>query len=53
MAVTRAQQVLAWGWNGVGQLGDGTLTDRSSPSVVPGLEGVLSISAGLAHSAVG
>ena len=37
--------VWTWGWNGFGQLGDGTHTDRSSPVQVPGLSHVISVAA--------
>ena len=37
--------VWTWGWNGFGQLGDGTHTDRSSPVQVPGLSNVISVAA--------
>jgi alpha-tubulin suppressor-like RCC1 family protein len=42
--------VMAWGWNGVGQLGDGTNQRRLTPAVVPGMNGVISISSGLFHN---
>ncbi len=32
--------VWAWGWNGAGQLGDGTYTDRLTPTQVSGLSAV-------------
>jgi alpha-tubulin suppressor-like RCC1 family protein len=35
-----------WGWNGYGQLGDGTTTDRLSPVPVPGLGNVAQIALG-------
>jgi alpha-tubulin suppressor-like RCC1 family protein len=38
----------AWGWNGWGQLGDGTTTDKLTPVKV--LENVASISAGVYHN---
>jgi alpha-tubulin suppressor-like RCC1 family protein len=53
VALTGTQGVRAWGWNDVGQLGDGSTTSRLSPTIVAGLEGVLSISAGYAHTAAG
>jgi len=42
--------VWAWGWNDVGQLGDGTRINRSTPLQVSGLTGVCAISAGDSHS---
>lgn len=39
-------QVLCWGRNSRGQLGDGTTTNRSVPSVVPGIVGATAIAAG-------
>ncbi|MFP5319572.1 MAG: hypothetical protein ACLGI2_14920 [Acidimicrobiia bacterium] len=42
--------VRAWGWNGTGQLGDRTTTDRQAPTAVPGMSGVVSVSAGGYHT---
>jgi alpha-tubulin suppressor-like RCC1 family protein len=42
--------VWAWGQNGTGNLGDGTLTSRTSPVQVVGLTGVAAISTGGGHS---
>ena len=41
---------ICWGRNNVGQIGDGSYTDRPSPVAVPGLTKVSSISAGRFHS---
>lgn len=44
--LTANGQVYCWGSNSLGQLGDGTTTDRGVPTVVPGLSGVIQIDAG-------
>lgn len=42
--------VLCWGSNDDGELGDGTFDDRSSPVVVEGLADVIALGLGLSHS---
>jgi hypothetical protein len=42
--------VWAWGYNGLGQLGDGTTTYRTTPVQVPGLSNVIAIAAGGTHT---
>jgi len=49
LALTTAGAVLAWGRNNAGQLGDGSVTDRSVPTPI-GLTGITGISAGAEHS---
>jgi len=50
LAVLSGGTVVAWGWNTYGQLGDGTLVDRSAPVPVAGLTGVRQVAAGGGHS---
>jgi hypothetical protein len=45
-AVLSDQTVACWGSNDHGQIGDGTMANRLHPYVIPGLTGVISISAG-------
>lgn len=45
-AATGGDTVAAFGYNAFGQLGDGTTTDRSTPTAVSGLAGVSSVAAG-------
>jgi hypothetical protein len=40
----------SWGHNNYGQLGDGTVSDRTAPGPVSGLTGVAAISAGNTHA---
>ena len=42
--------VRCWGYNGSGQLGDGSATDRNIPTLVPGLTGVVALATGYTHS---
>jgi alpha-tubulin suppressor-like RCC1 family protein len=51
LAVRTDGSAWAWGYNGQGRLGDGSVTNQSSPvSVVGGFSDWCEISAGLAHS---
>jgi len=48
-AASPAVSVRTWGDNSAGELGDGTLTQRTTPVPVPGLPGVQAISANGRH----
>jgi alpha-tubulin suppressor-like RCC1 family protein len=50
LALTSSGQLLAWGYNGFGQLGNGTTTNSSTPLVVSAVPGVVAIAGGGNHS---
>jgi len=50
LALTTAGEVLAWGANANGQLGDGTTTPHSAAVAVSGLPTIVAIGAGSSHS---
>src|SRR5690606_32237975 len=49
-AVRSGGSVACWGYNGHGQLGDGTRSDRLEPTAVQGLRGAVSVAVGWQHS---
>lgn len=50
LVATPDGRVFAWGAGDRGQIGDGALVTRSSPTIVSGLDSVLTVAAGAAHS---
>jgi alpha-tubulin suppressor-like RCC1 family protein len=50
LAVDGTASVWGWGWNGDGQLGDGTVINRSTPVAVSGLVNAVAVTGGDAHS---
>jgi alpha-tubulin suppressor-like RCC1 family protein len=48
--VTRDEEAFCWGWNSVGQLGDGSTTARFEPTRISGYLDFASISAGLEYT---
>jgi len=51
-AATSMGNVLCWGTNSTGQLGDGTRDERSTPTFVPGISDAIEVAAGDAHACV-
>lgn len=49
-ALGSSGMVYAWGDNKYGQLGDGTLNSHAAPTAIPGLAGIVQISAGQSHA---
>jgi alpha-tubulin suppressor-like RCC1 family protein len=49
-AVTAAHAAYCWGYNGYGQLGDGTTTGRRTPTPVTGGVSFAAVSAGFYHT---
>jgi alpha-tubulin suppressor-like RCC1 family protein len=52
LVLTQAGDVWAWGYNGSGQIGDGTQTDRDTPILINGLSDVRQLAAGSGHNLV-
>ncbi|CAH1202544.1 hypothetical protein PAECIP111893_01827 [Paenibacillus plantiphilus] len=50
IAVRSDGTVWTWGVNDFGQLGDGTMTNRSQPAQISNLDSVISVSSGKTHS---
>ncbi len=50
LALLRSGYVKAWGYNGSGQVGDGTAANKNRPILVSGLKEVVAIAAGEEHS---
>jgi len=48
--VTTSGPTYCWGWNGSGELGDGTTTNRLVPTVVAGGLTFTAVSAGFGHT---
>ncbi len=49
-AIMANQTVSCWGYNYAGQLGDGSTTNRSTPTAVAGLSGVVALTARYIHT---
>ena len=52
VALAMDGSVITWGWNPYGAVGDGTLTTRTAPAVLPGGPGAGAVAAGVLHSIV-
>ncbi|MEA2842455.1 MAG: hypothetical protein QOJ69_126, partial [Actinomycetota bacterium] len=52
LAIKADGSVWAWGWNGVGQVGDGSTVDRHVPVRVAGITNAAWVAGGLYHSLV-
>jgi len=50
LAICTDSSVRAWGYNGFGQLGDGTVIEKHTAVPVAGLSGVVQVAGGLFHS---
>ena len=50
MAVKQGGTVWTWGYNGRGQLGDGTKVNRNTPGQISGLSQVVAVEGGYGHS---
>jgi alpha-tubulin suppressor-like RCC1 family protein len=53
LALASDGTVWAWGWNGTGQLGDGTLTDRWAPVRTTRIVDATTVAGGAGHSLAG
>jgi alpha-tubulin suppressor-like RCC1 family protein len=51
-ALRQGGEVVCWGGNAFGQLGDGTTVNRPAPAAVPGIGSVARIAAGSRHTCV-
>ncbi|MBL8603385.1 MAG: hypothetical protein JNK72_15780 [Myxococcales bacterium] len=49
-SLLRDGRARCWGYNGYGQIGDGTTTNRLNPTTVSGLSGIVEMSAGDNHT---
>jgi alpha-tubulin suppressor-like RCC1 family protein len=51
-AITETGKLYTWGWNQYGQLGDGTTTNKSTPTLIDAFNGekIVAVSLGASHS---